>query len=229
MISKYKICAKCKHKFIPNDIEYVFCSSTCRAHVKKRNKKNYILNRDKIIQDVNSWCLKNPQKTKINKSNWYNKNKDKISVESKIKYNNNKKMYALKSKSYYELNKSKIKKQVYEYRKNRLKYDIEFKILIALRKRIYNALIRGYKYSSTKELLGCSILELKFYLESQFKPGMSWDNWALAGWHIDHIRPCCSFDLKKLEEQQKCFNYKNLQPLWAKENLKKGGKYEPTN
>ena len=71
-------------------------------------------------------------------------------------------------------------------------------------------------------LIGCSLEELKKHLESQFKPGMSWKNRGRNGWHIDHIKPCASFDLSKSEEQHKCFHYSNLQPLWAKENLRKG-------
>ena len=44
--------------------------------------------------------------------------------------------------------------------------------------------------------------------------------------HIDHIRPCSSFNLTKEDEIEKCFHYKNMQPLWAKDNLTKGANYE---
>jgi len=51
---------------------------------------------------------------------------------------------------------------------------------------------------------------------------MNWSNYGK--WHIDHIKSCASFDLSKKSEQKKCFHYTNLQPLWAEENIKKGGK-----
>jgi hypothetical protein len=47
----------------------------------------------------------------------------------------------------------------------------------------------------------------------------------LFGWHIDHIKPCSTFNLSIKEEQLKCFNYENLQPLWWFENLEKSNKY----
>ena len=78
------------------------------------------------------------------------------------------------------------------------------------------------KHGTTIKLLGCNINELRFYLEGKFIDGMSWDNYG--EWHIDHIRPCASFDLTDPEQQKKCFHYTNLQPLWAEDNLSKGDK-----
>ena len=51
---------------------------------------------------------------------------------------------------------------------------------------------------------------------------MSWSN--RGEWHIDHIIPCSSFNLLDEKEQEKCFHYTNLQPLWAAENLSKSNK-----
>ena len=77
---------------------------------------------------------------------------------------------------------------------------------------------------STMELTGCELPFLKGYIEGKFVEGMTWENHG--SWHLDYVRPCCSFDLTQEEEQKKCFHYTNLQPLFAKENLSKGGKYE---
>lgn len=72
-------------------------------------------------------------------------------------------------------------------------------------------------------LIGCSINELCAHLESLFKPGMSWQNFG--EWEVDHIKPCCKFNLLCYEEQAVCFHFSNLQPLWMRENRRKGGRY----
>ena len=85
---------------------------------------------------------------------------------------------------------------------------------------------KAIKSAKAITLIGCSFPELRQYLEKQFKEGMSWGNYGINGWHIDHLRPCASFDLSKPEEQQKCFHYTNLQPMWASENFSKSDKYD---
>ena len=73
-------------------------------------------------------------------------------------------------------------------------------------------------------LLGCNLGDLKIHLEKQFPEGMTWENRHL--WHIDHIKPLSSFDLMEPEQAFEACNFKNLQPLWAHENLKKGAKID---
>jgi len=76
----------------------------------------------------------------------------------------------------------------------------------------------------TIQSIGCSVNELKKWLELKFQEGMTWDNYGK--WHIDHIKPCCKFNLADIDDQKKCFHYTNLQPLWAKDNRKKWKHYE---
>lgn len=86
-------------------------------------------------------------------------------------------------------------------------------------------LMRGLRKSAPTEiLLGCKIAELRTWLEIHWLPGMSWDNYGLRGWHIDHKKPVASFDLSKSEDQRACFHHTNLQPLWAKDNISKSDK-----
>jgi hypothetical protein len=112
-----------------------------------------------------------------------------------------------------------------KYEKERKIKDPNFKLIKTLRSRLLSAINRknSKKLGTTIELTGCSIQELKTHLESKFKEGMTWQNHGK--WHIDHIRPCSSFNLTDKIEQQKCFHYTNLQPLWANENLSKGNRY----
>ena len=92
------------------------------------------------------------------------------------------------------------------------------------RTRTWSAYTKNKKTKSTLELLGCTGIELANHLEKQFQPGMTHDNYGEC--HIDHIKPIVSFDLSDPEQEQECFHYTNLQPLWGSENLSKGAKYE---
>ena len=142
-----------------------------------------------------------------------NPNKDK---EYKLKQNQRQKIYA-------KQNREKINL----YMRNKRKITPNWIIRDRVRSRVYRVLIKKNikKCNSTLNLLGIDNINiLKNHLEKQFKEGMTWDNYGL--WHIDHIKPCASFDLICPVQQLACFHYKNLQPLWALENLQKSAKYE---
>lgn len=71
--------------------------------------------------------------------------------------------------------------------------------------------------------LNCTGSHLKSWLESFFIEGMSWENMGMYGWHIDHHVPVRYFDYSVKDELRVCFNYQNLRPLCAKDNLLKSG------
>jgi hypothetical protein len=104
----------------------------------------------------------------------------------------------------------------------RRKYNnIKIRLADNLRSRLKGAFKNNCKTGSAVRDLGCSIEELRIYLESKFQPGMSWDNYGFRGWHIDHIIPLAKFDLTDREELLKACHYTNLQPLWAEDNMRK--------
>lgn len=108
--------------------------------------------------------------------------------------------------------------------------DAAFNLRVKIRRRIYQALRAGFKgirkSTTTIKLLGCSYGELKVHIESKFTDGMAWEDCFSGRIHLDHIRPCASFDLTDPEQQKTCFHYTNLQPLWAEDNLRKKDKWQ---
>jgi len=184
-----------------------FCSQICADRDGKRN-----------------WKIRNNQKMRDAE----NKRRAKRYREDK-KFREEAKQRS--SKNYHEktieekrlIKRVKLSKEYYRnYAANRSRNDMSFRITNSLRARVRAAIKnkRGKKSFKTMQLIGCSIAELRQHLEKQFTEGMTWENYG--SWHIDHIKPCASFNLLKEEEQLECFNFKNLQPLWAKDNLRKG-------
>jgi len=179
---------------------------------------------------------------KIGKDKWLNKNpsyfenyreahKEQQSEAHRNWFLNNQEKKNQQNKDWYYLNKDKKKIKNNEWRKNESATNPKFRIAKSLRQRIYGSIVKGYKSQKTSDLLGCSLEEFIIHLESQFTEGMSWNNYGNPNgdhsncWHIDHIKPCSSFDLTEEEEQKLCFHYSNMQPLWGIENIKKGSKY----
>ena len=130
-----------------------------------------------------------------------------------------------KAKYYVEHRKERAKYHA-KYVAERMKTDINFRIAGRLRSRIGDAVKNGYKSGSSVLDLGCSISQFKLYIENQFEPGMTWNNWSHDGWHLDHIQPLSTFDLEDRKQFSIATHYTNYQPLWAKDNWAKGTKLE---
>jgi len=207
-----KICAKCKEKkdltlFFNNknkkDGKYIYCKSCCS-----------IINKE--------WRTNNPDKDKTIHKKYREKNLNKLKISFSIYYRTNKQKYHDHAKTWKKKNKNKVREYNKKYHKKRYNNDINYKLKCILRNRFRKLVLGINKTNSCLDLLGCDIDYFKKYISLKFQDEMSWDNYGL--WHIDHIKPCCSFDLSKIEDQKKCFHYTNMQPLWAKDNLIKNGK-----
>ena len=174
---------------------------------KERDRKYHIKNKDLITKRAKQWYLDN---------------KEYASFRNKKYYEKNKKRYLLWGKDYYEKNKVKIKKYSKEYDKERKKTDPLFKMKCNLRSRTSNAFkSKGYKKSSkTQDMLGVDWEVCKAHIEIQFKKGMKWSNHG--EWQIDHIIPLAS--AKNEKDLKKLCHYRNLQPLWAFDNMSKSDK-----
>ena len=213
-----KTCIKCN---LEKDIsEFELRNDTgklrnaCIVCSKLQRKQYRMDNSDKIIEKVTAWQKENPDKVIINNKKWAQNNKDKVNAKSK-RWKDNNKDHILEYNN-----------EVYHSKKS----DPVFMLKRNLRIRLSVALKNNYKSGSAIKDLGCPIEDFKIYLEKQFyfnqesNEMMSWDNYGVKGWHIDHIIPLASFDLADREQFKEACHYTNLQPLWAKDNLSKGAK-----
>jgi hypothetical protein len=185
-------------------------------------------------------CNKKYMKDYLSKGNNYVIQKEKNKIRTKEKYysdvlyknqqSKNSKLFFEQNpnywKEYREKNREKInkyqrerKEKTNQYRKEKRKNDVEFKLKENIRSYIYQSLQLKNPFSFSI-YLGCSIEEYKLYLEKQFTPEMTWDNYGTY-WEIDHIVPLFTFDLNNPLEIKKAFNYKNTQPLTIHENRSK--------
>lgn len=206
--SQMKSCRNCREIKSYTDYSKSKSSSDglgyeCRPCLKLKYEEK---NKEKINAKKNRITKNKGQKKQRRKAvcrKYYLKNKHSILAYGK-KYNQN--------------NNRKINERNNSRRKN----EPTFKLKLLISSRIRTAIKTKAKKTLSVELLGCSIQHARQHLESKFKEGMSWDNHGIRGWHIDHIIPCDSFDLSDVDQQKQCFHYTNLQPLWYKDNLRKG-------
>lgn len=233
------LCSICKSEKFTQDFNKCESRKTgyqakcrdCEKEYKKNNKAH-------IKQRMFLYRKSRIEQEKLQKQEYYKQNKDKIKKQIKTWNKNNKehikqtrhakylrtKEYSLqKTKEWRNNNREKYREYQRNWTKNKRKTDPHYTIQHRLRNRLLIAFKRGkgQKSASLLELIGCSFDFLINYIKSQFTENMTWEKFLNGEIVIDHIKPCCSFNLENLEEQKACFHYSNLKPLWKKDNEQK--------
>lgn len=177
---------------------------------------------EKSINDFQKGRAKCKKCVCLRQKQWYMKNQEKILIKRKEYRTNNKE----KIKKWKKENKDKINETRRIYTKNRLQNDYIFKLKLQLRKMLKRSFERKNKRKDnhTEEILGCNTDFFIKYLLQTYKNnyGCEWD--GIEAVHIDHIVPLATVNTK--EDVIKLCNYRNLQLLKAKDNLKKGIKID---
>ena len=181
---------------------------TASASASARWRRN---NPGKAEESWKRWNLRNPNYH----SNWHKAHKSERLLAAATWAAANPEKAAAACARWTLRNRSKI----VAMKRLRRAADPLYRLKINLRNRARYALLLGgwRKTARTHSLLGASFDTVQRWIESRFTERMSWDNYGR--WHIDHIVPLCSAKTKK--ELVALFHYKNLQPLWAEDNLRK--------
>ena len=193
-----------------------------KEKITAKSREYYQENKEKIAAKSREYYQENKEKIAAKEREYRQENKEKVTARHSKYRQENKEKITAKSREYYQENKEKIHK----YYKKRYHSDPEYNLICRLRTRmskVVKAAGLDKKCDSTSELLGISPSGLKEWLERQFTEGMTWEN--RSDWHVDHRVPITAFDLTVDQNQRICFWYKNLHPMWAKDNLQKSNTY----
>lgn len=188
--------------------------------IRYYNKKNIVLEQELVLNNIESKICSVCCKEKPIDQYYIAKCKGNIRSECKL-------CVSLKRKTYYEENKKTLNTQTSNYKKEKIKNNPLFKLEVRLRSRIYSAFVNqcSNKTERTWKYIGCSPKLLQEWIEFQLYDGMTMDNYGKV-WHIDHVKPCSSYNLTEQLDIEECFNWKNLRPLLAEKNYKKKDKID---
>tara|TARA_R110000868_G_scaffold294551_4_gene555083 strand:+ start:1379 stop:2014 length:636 start_codon:yes stop_codon:yes gene_type:complete len=205
-----------------------YLSSREQAIAKKqkqaeRSKRFYLKHKQRLSEEKKLYYLENKELVLDRNKQWLKENKENFSNYQKEWDKTNSKKRSQYSKKYRNNNTKKVLQTNQEYVNNKKQTNELFKIKELLRKAVRNSFqrIQQNKPTNTEVLLGCSWEEAKKHIEALWVENMSWKNYGLDGWHIDHIKPVSDFTEGNLHLMN---HISNLQPLWAKDNWKKSNK-----
>lgn len=170
-------------------------------------KERYARNKDEIIKKVKEWCAKNPDKRFAIHRRWYEEHKEE-QKERNCERSNNKRSH---------INDLARKYQSF------LRQNPKWRITKNISRGISKSIACGKNGMHWEAIVGYNASTLIAYLENLFCEGMTWDNYGKA-WHIDHIIPISAFNFSSTSDIdfKRCWSLKNLRPLWAVDNLRKG-------
>jgi hypothetical protein len=248
---EFKICSKCKAE-LPATVEFFRkARGQCKDCERKWRRKYRQTNRAKELERVANRRYKNSEKGKAairkydqsdkgrkTQKRWRESEAGKVAnkkyrqtEKGRISKRTNQERYRQTERGKAVFAKAYKKYKQTEYgreavRKVNRKHYKNNRLSSCISRRIRTSLKSDKAGCHWEDLVDYTLDELKDHIENLFQPGMFWDNYGRYGWHIDHKIPVSLFNIDSYDckDFKKCWALENLQPLWARDNLKKGNK-----
>ena len=228
---EHKRCGRCKEWKIlthfnkdKNSRDKLRCNCKLCLVAERKKRKQYITEYNEKY-----WKNRDVEEEKRKKRKWRDDNRECLPEKNRKYYLQNLEHRKKSDRAYRKANWERIKQRNREWRKRtqyekkKRKNDIHYRLKSNISRRLREILKQG-KSKSTMKYVGCNIETLKCHLESKFAKFMSWRQAHM--FHIDHCIPCAAFNMENELDKRVCWWYKNLQPLWVKDNLAKKDKYK---
>lgn len=203
------------------------------AYMREWKKKN----REKVSEQNKKYREANREKVKAYHKEWRDSNREHLNEQQREKYKENPQAFKERKDRYVESHLEKVKESRMRYNRenrekrsayerNKRQSDPVYRFRSSSTSLI-SQYLRKYGYKGGKriwEVIGCDFNSFLEYITSQFKEGMTIENYGHKDgcWNIDHIIPICT--AKTDEDLERLNHYTNLRPMWSSENYKKSKK-----
>lgn len=216
---KFSACKQCRNAYNKAKAEetgysvlYKRALSKDPEAYKKRQAGYYASNCEKIKAKALAWSASNPERKKESR---------------KLHYEKNKQHYLKNAASWSAKNKQRRSEICRDYiarmREHKPNEFIPAEVARKLLSRVLSC-TGNRKHGRTFSIIGYNKQQFVEHMESMFQDGMSWDNHG--EWHVDHIIPVAELVRCGVTDPAKINALENLRPLWAKDNMSKGDKFE---
>ena len=218
----------------------------CKDCVGRRRATKYATDedhRERVKAESKTWREENPEAFRAATEKWRKENPDKVKESSRRTMRKLREDPAVRdrqriaSRAYRHSHLAQCRERDRQYarahpakmaakQRRRRAGNPAVAIAMSMSNGMWRSLGDGKAGRHWEDLVPYTVAELSAHLEAQFGPGMTWEN--RGKWHIDHIRPVCSFKFTTPDDAgfKACWALSNLRPMWARENQRKNGKWD---
>jgi hypothetical protein len=197
------------------------CKDCRDAYARKQKEKKETEKESPEVRRAKAIACRAKARAKARRR--YQANREEILAYARQYRQDNKEAVAAKQRQYRQTPEAKAVRNA----RSRAQYaTAEGKVYEAakrLHREFFLGLLTGDRVARGEKLAGCSREQYRNHIASQFKKGMSYDNYG--DWQINHIVPKRAFYGELKDYLAVFYWYGNAQPLWKAEEIANGAQY----
>ena len=231
-----KTCSKCG-KTYPATTEFFYCKASgrdglyprCKTCMAIHSQGYYAAHKEERLAYSRAYYASHREERLACHRAYSAAHREEIVARDRAYYEVHKEHVAACQAAHKEARRARLQRNrahINEVERQRLQASPALRISEAISRGIRNTLHNSKAGRPWESLIGYTLDDLRQHLQARFQIGMSWENYGLGGWVIDHVRPIASFHFGTADDPEfkECWALENLQPMWWSDNQRKSAR-----
>lgn len=221
---QYRSIPEVREKHINYMSEYnPIYQSKNKESLKQTHHEYYELNKEVLLPKQKAYHANTSDIRHAQHREYYKQNKDQIIQNSRQYKEEHPEQHKQYMKEYTEIHHDRLLDYKNGYNRNKYATDTKHRLRVCFGANLYNSIKKLKAGRKWEDIVGYTLEQLMWHLESKFDDNMSWDNYG-SYWHVDHIVGVANFNYNSYDDEafKKCWSLANLQPLYGPDNMAKG-------